>query len=317
MIELIEQYISEMFHLSVSAQIRLAQTAVIIIALLILRQVAFRLAHKQFPNDARQLYNWRKLIEYVTVVIGIVLVGRIWVESVQSIITYVGLLSAGLAIALQDLIVSLAGWLFIMWRRPFIVGDRIQIGDYTGDVIDTRLFQFSMLEIGNWVDADQSTGRIIHIPNGHVFTDVFANYSQGFSYIWEEIPIMVTFESDWEKAKAILTRVVQQKAPHINRGDMRRAQSKNPRFIITYKNLTPTVYTSVASSGVVLTLRYLVTPLQRRNMREVIWEAVLRGFAPHDDIDFAYDTQREYIHYEEKKPSHKPHPAAPPDVMVE
>jgi len=305
MIEAIEQYILEMFHLSIPTQERLAQTAVVFIVLVILRVVAFHFAHNKFPHDTRQLYNWRKLIEYVTVIVGFVLIGRLWVESIQSLVTYVGLLSAGLAIALQDLIVSLAGWLFIMWRRPFIVGDRIQIGDYTGDVIDTRLFQFSMLEIGNWVDADQSTGRIIHIPNGHVFTDVFANYSQGFSYIWEEIPIMVTFESDWEKAKAILTRVVQQKAPHINRGDMRRAQSKNPRFIISYSNLTPTVYTSVASSGVVLTLRYLVEPLQRRVVRETVWEAILRAFAKHEDIDLAYETQREYNHYAEKRMAHR------------
>ncbi len=315
MIEAIEAYISQIFHLSVPTQIQLAQTAVIIITLFILRQLAYRFAHRKFPHDVRQLYSWRKFIAYTTVIIGFMLIGQIWVDSVQSLITYAGLLSAGIAIALQDLIISLAGWVFIMWRRPFIVGDRIQIGEYTGDVIDNRLFQFSMLETGNWADADQSTGRIIHIPNGHVFTHVFANYSQGFAYIWEEIPIMVTFESDWEKAKAILTRVVQQKAPHISRSEVRRAQSRNPRFIITYKNLTPTVYTSVASSGVVLTLRYLVKPLQRRAMRETVWEAVLRGFAPHDDIDFAYDTQREYIHYEEKKPSRKT--PEPVDVVVE
>lgn len=305
MIEAIEQYILEVFHLSISVQVRLAQTAVILIVLIILRAVAFRFAHKKFLQDTRQLYNWRKFIEYIIVFTGFILIGRIWIASMQSLITYAGLLSAGIAIALQDLIISLAGWMFIMWRKPFIVGDRIQIGDYTGDIIDTRLFEFSMLEIGNWVDADQSTGRIIHIPNSHVFTDVFANYSQGFSYIWEEIPIMVTFESDWEKAKAILTRVVQQKAPHINRGDMRRAQSKNPRFIISYSNLAPTVYTSVANSGVVLTLRYLVDPMQRRVMRETVWEAILRAFAKHEDIDLAYETQREYNHHAEKRLAHR------------
>ena len=305
MIEAIEQYILDVFHLSIPVQVQLAQTAVIILVLIVLRQIAFRFAHTKFHNEARQLYNLRKFIEYVTVFIGFILVGRIWIESMQSLVTYAGLLSAGIAIALQDLIISLAGWLFIMWRKPFVVGDRIQIGDYTGDIIDSRLFEFSMLEIGNWVDADQSTGRIIHIPNGHVFSDVFANYSQGFSHIWEEIPVMVTFESDWEKTKAILTRVVQQKAPHINRGDMRRAQSKNPRFILNYSHLTPTVYTSVASSGVVLTLRYLVEPLQRRVVRETVWEAILRAFANHEDIDLAYETQREYNHHAEKRLAHR------------
>ena len=79
---------------------------------------------------------------------------------------------------------------------------------HAGDVIDIRLFQFSINEIGNWVDADQSTGRIIHIPNGIVFTEPQANYTAGFQYIWNEIPVLVTFESDWKKAKQILTDIV-------------------------------------------------------------------------------------------------------------
>ena len=67
-----------------------------------------------------------------------------------------------------------------------------------------RIFMFTLMEIGNWVDADQSTGRVIHIPNGKVFKEVLANYSKGFQYIWNEIPVLVTFESNWKKAKEIL-----------------------------------------------------------------------------------------------------------------
>ncbi len=85
-------------------------------------------------------------------------------------------ISAGLAIALQGPITNLAGWPFILWRRPLDVGDLIQIGDYAGDVINIRIFQFTLLEIGNWVDADQSIGRIIHIPNGDVFSKSLASY---------------------------------------------------------------------------------------------------------------------------------------------
>ncbi len=81
------------------------------------------------------------------------------------------------------------------------MGDRIQVGNFAGDVIDLRIFQFTLMEIGNWVDADQSTGRVIHIPNGKVFTEMLANYSKGFHYIWNEIPFLVTFESNWKKQK--------------------------------------------------------------------------------------------------------------------
>ncbi|NIP82375.1 MAG: mechanosensitive ion channel, partial [Gemmatimonadetes bacterium] len=92
-----------------------------------------------------------------------------------------------------------------------VVGDRIQIGAHAGDVIDQRIFQFIVLEIGNWVDADQSTGRIIHIPNGLVFREPLANYTRGMQYIWNEIRVLVTFESNWKRAKQILDEIVQER----------------------------------------------------------------------------------------------------------
>ena len=84
-----------------------------------------------------------------------------------------------------------------------------------GDVIDIRVFQFSILEVGNWVDADQSTGRIINIPNGKVFTETMVNYTTGFEYIWNEMPVLVTFESEWEKAKeAANGKIAEKRAAH-------------------------------------------------------------------------------------------------------
>jgi len=92
------------------------------------------------------------------------------------------------------------------------VGDRIQIGEHAGDVVDLRIFQFTLVEIENWVAADQRTGRVIHVPNGRVFNEVVANYSRGFEYIWNEVPVRVTFESDWEAAKAILQEIANRQA---------------------------------------------------------------------------------------------------------
>ncbi|MGY8778909.1 MAG: mechanosensitive ion channel domain-containing protein, partial [Longimicrobiales bacterium] len=76
---------------------------------------------------------------------------QVWFTALRSVGTFLGLLSAGLAISLKDLVADLAGWAFIAWRRPFELGDRIQIGDHAGDVVDRSLFQFTIMEIGNWV----------------------------------------------------------------------------------------------------------------------------------------------------------------------
>jgi len=253
-------------------------------------------------DDVRARYRWQKTSTYVAVTLGLLSVGWIWIEGLGSIATFLGLVSAGVAIALKDILVNFAGWAFILARRPFELGDRIQIGEHAGDVIDIRLFQFSLLEVGNWVDADQSTGRVIHVPNGKVLTEVTANFTKGFQYIWNEIPVLVTFESDWEKAKEILLDITRRHAAHLTESAQQSIREVSRRFLIFYQTLTPTVYTRVADSGVLLTMRYLCAPRECRGTAQAIWEDVLREFAQHPDIDFAYPTQRFYDNRTEGKP---------------
>jgi small-conductance mechanosensitive channel len=190
--------------------------------------------------------------------------------------------------------VNLAAWVFIIWRRPFEVGDRIAIGGDAGDVIDIRVFQFTLMEIGNWVAADQSTGRIIHVPNGKVFAESLANYSKGFQYIWNEVAVLVTFESNWRKAKEILRGIGAKNAEELSASAEDRVRRAARKFMIFYTKLTPTVYTAVRESGVLLTIRYLCEPRRRRDSEQAIWEDILAEFAKHDDIDFAYPTRRYY-----------------------
>lgn len=292
------------FYVSLSEvqQQRMISTLVIVLLLLIVRLVAMRVLHRRFQSNTRALYNGRKTVEYLLVIVGAILIGRMWLTGVESLVTYFGLLTAGLAIALQDLIVNLAGWLFIIWRRPFLVGDRIEVSDAMGDVIDIRLFQFTMMEIGGGrVKADQSTGRLIHVPNGRVFKDTVINTHQGMPLIWNEIPVVVTFESDWRRAKSLLTEVVNRLAPDVSDVARRYARRAEKRFVIDYGNVSPTVYTSVVDHGVELTLRYMVDPRRRRGSEQVMWEAILAAFEKHWDIDFAYPTQREYIHFQERQ----------------
>jgi small-conductance mechanosensitive channel len=274
-------------------QARLLTTIAIIFLLWLLRTLIVKVAFRRI-TDVRVRYQWRKTSAYLAFVFGLLLVGPVWFKGFQNISTFLGLLSAGIAIALKDPVTNLAGWGFILWRRPFEVGDRIQIGNYAGDVIDLRIFQFTLMEIGNWVDADQSTGRIMHIPNGKVFTEVLANYSKGFQYIWNEIRVLVTFESNWKKAKDILLKIAAKHAEHLTKSAEEKLKQAARKFMIFYAKLTPTVYTSVKDCGVLLTIRYLCEPRRRRGSEQAIWEDVLQEFAECNDIDFAYPTQRFY-----------------------
>ena len=286
-------WISQITKLSPGVQENLYTSVIIILILWLTRTLVMSIVWRRV-EDVRLRYRWRKTSKSVAAVIGLVLVGRVWFEGIQSLTTFLALVGVGLTIALKDVVTAIAGWFFIVWRRPFYVGDRIQIGQHAGDVIDIRIFKFILMEIGNWVDADQSTGRVLHIPNGMVLTDVVSNYSRGFQYIWDELPVLVTFESNWRKAKTILQEIATKHAQHSSEVAQKRIQEASRRFMISYSVLTPTVHTSVANSGVLLTIRYLCEPRTRRGTAETIWEDVLQQFADHNDINFAYPTRRFY-----------------------
>jgi small-conductance mechanosensitive channel len=283
-------------------------TVLAIAGLWLLQRLVLAVVYRRV-TDPWTRYRWRKATTYVLILAGILMVGREWLEGFKALATFLGLVSAGVAIALKDPLVNLAGWAYIVWRRPFDVGDRIEIAGHKGDVIDQRLFQFTLNEIGVWVEAEQSTGRIIHIPNGRIFSDPVANYDKGFKYIWNEVPVVVTFESNWKKAKEILTAIAFKHAEHLTAEAERDLLTASRQFFINYRKLTPIVYTSAVDSGVRLTMRYLIEPRRRRGTVSAIWEDILTEFAQCPDVDLAYPTSRPFHHPLEGKPGLRPPPA--------
>lgn len=266
-------------------------TVVALALLYLFKVITARLVSRKIEDDRRR-YNIRKTVTSVYTVIFLVALGYIWFEGMASLGTFFGLASAGLAVALHDTISNMAGFFFISARKPFGVGDRIELGDIAGDVIDIRLFQFSIVEIGNWVDADQSTGRIIHVPNSLVLKQPLANSHIGFEYIWNEIPVLITFESDWRKAKDCLMKIGRENAEHMSRNAQAQIRRAARKYLIVAGKITPTVYTSVKDSGVMLTIRYLVDPRQRRGSEQQMWEEILDAFGQEPNIDLAYPTIR-------------------------
>jgi len=299
------EWIEQVTGLNPELSGKLLKSILVIVAIIIINRITRKIVFSK-TEDVYYRYRWRKTQDYITFFIGLIIIAPIWIDEFKSLITFFGLLTAGIAIALKDPVTDLAGWLFIIWRKPFEVGDRIELGNRAGDVIDIRIFQFTIIEIGNWVDADQSTGRILHVPNSKVFTEILANYSKGFNYIWHEIGVLVTFESNWQKAKELLFKIVNDKSEHISKSAEKKIKDASKKYMIFYKNLTPIVYTSVKDSGVMLTLRFLCDPRQRRGYEQTIWEEVLKEFGKCNDIDFAYPTQRFYNNISEGKSGTKP-----------
>jgi len=276
-------------------QARLVVSGAVVVVLLLARWMVLSGVRRRV-DDTAVWYRARKLASYVVTVIGLLVLAGIWLEG-GGFLTYVGLLSAGIAIALSDLLKNLAGFAVIMLRRQFRVGDRVEIAGHRGDVVDIRAFRFTMLEIGNRVDAEQATGRLLHIPNGLVFTEVLANYTSGFEYIWHEIPVLITFESNWEAAEEIVLEAIRAEAPSVEGGKVERELRETAaRYRVQFSHLTPITYLSVRDSGVLITGRLMVPARGKRAIEQEIWKRILRGFGERADIELAYPTVRTFFH---------------------
>ena len=270
---------------------RITFSFVAILTLWITHQLLLIIVKRQFTNH-ENIYTTRKISRYLHFIIAAFIIGQLWFQGLQSLGTFLGLFTAGLAIALKDVVTNFAGWIYLIWQAPFKIGDRIQIQDHQGDVIDIGVFKFTLLEIGNWVDANQSTGRMIRIPNADIFNQPIANYSKGFNYNWYEIPVVVTFESNWKKTKDLLIEIINDYCAEYEDQLKRELRQAKKDYPINYTYITPTIYTSSLDHGISLTIRYLVATRRIRQSNHDLWEKILEITEAHDDIELAYPTFR-------------------------
>lgn len=285
--------IEQWLGISEANQIRLLYSLIIVTVVWLLRKFIQRFIQRSSEPLLRK-YRLNKIVTYLSYLLILLLLIRIWISESGSMATYFGILSAGLALALKDPIVNIAGWFYLTFWRPIDVGQRIEINGSKGDVIHIGFFNFTVNEIGNWVESDQSTGRIIQIPNAKIFTEQQAIYTKGFEYIWNEIPVLITFDSDWKKCKNLLTEIVNESCDKTTKEAQKKLKEATKDYVIYYNKLTPIVYTDVKDSGVLLTIRYLCSPYNRRGSQQLIWERILNLFEANNDLELAYPTTAQY-----------------------
>ncbi len=287
------QIISEFLGISEEASIKLILSVLMAIVLGVVQYSILKIALRNV-TDTGLRYKWGKTTRFIIAIIGILLIGRIWFEGVGAVGTYIALVAAGLVIVLREPVQDIAAFLFIMWRHPFRLGDRIEVNDVSGDVIDQGLFKFTLMEIGKWVDADQSTGRVVHISNHKIFSGNIYNYTGGFKYIWNEVTVRLAFESDWRKAKELLLEIANRYSAEVTQKAEQEMIEAASTYYLNYSILTPTVYVDIKEYGINLTIRYLTEPRRRRGTQQQISEAVLDMVLNNDDIMWAYPTSRVY-----------------------
>lgn len=274
-----------------SENIRLLLTLGVALLLWLWSLGVSRLIRQHVPDYERG-YAFRKLVSYAAFFLFVFFVAVIWQRHVQGLSTFLGLIGAGIAFSLQEVIASIAGWAMITWNRTYRVGDRVEIGSIQGDVIDLGLVRTTLMETGSWVDADQQTGRVVTISNATALRQPVFNYTAYFPYLWDGLMIPVTFRSDWHLAMQIVSEEVERFHARIQAEAAETLDLMRRSFYLPISEAKPGVYLRFTDNWIEISARYLVPSRERRLASSTLSQAILQRVLSESSITIASETMR-------------------------
>lgn len=231
----------------------------------------------------------RQGISLLTAIVVIVGVVSIWFNDPTRLATAFGLISAGLAFALQQVVTSIAGYFVILRGNTFTIGDRISMGGVRGDVMRLGFIQTTIMEMGQppsvqggdsatWVRSRQFTGRIVTVSNSKIFSDPVFNYSRDFPLIWEEMAIPITYEADRDRAEAILLEAAHLHAKEGSEMAIEKKRELQAKFGVDPIDLQSRVYYRITDNWLELSLRFVVGTHRIRAAKDAMNRHVLTEF---------------------------------------
>lgn len=262
-----------------------------------------RFAQRQISTnieDINRRHTLRKAVSYGFSILLLLFAVALFAESLTGVGAVLALLVAGVALALQDVLRSVVGWIYISSRSGIEVGSRIEVGGVMGDVIDIGVLKTTLMEVGGpLVYGRQSTGRLVTLPNYRLLSDTVLGSNVWNPFVWQEVQLTVPFQSDWRRAEEILRSIADEMHEEIAH-DLRSGFARlERRYAFKYPTLTPIVYVSLGTSGVDLTLRFLTHVRRRRGSVDRVTREVLARFAEEPNVRIEYATYRVYRHGEE------------------
>ncbi|MCH4553882.1 mechanosensitive ion channel family protein [Aestuariibaculum lutulentum] len=245
----------------------------LVVFVFVLIQLVRRLLRKQV-TDSTARYKSQKAIEIVGYVVLIFLTVSYFTGNIRDFTLAIGLFSAGVAITLQELILSIAGSLYIFVVKVYKPGDRIEINGIKGDVIDVDSIYTTMMEIGQWVSSDNYSGRIVKLSNSFVFKGPIYNYSSDFPFIWDEFNIPIKYGSNIELAKSIVIEIASKILSEYTANSKSQWQEVVNKYYIEDAQVDPTLAITLNDNWIQFNLRYIVDYKKRRLVKHILNEEI-------------------------------------------
>ncbi len=270
---------------------KLIFSLVVLLSLALLRVLVRWLTQHIFAGrgQSRARFWTRQSTNILTTVLGVVALLSIWFDNPQNLGIAIGLVTAGLAFALQKVILALAGYFVMLRGSIFRVGDRITMGGVRGDVIALDFLFTTVMEMGepaqaqgtataSWVAARQYTGRIVSISNASIFEQPVFNYSRDFPYIWEEMHIPVAYSCDRLEAERILLEAANRHTETVAQMSATSVESMLVQYGVPIEDLHPRVFYRITDNWLELALRFLARDREIRSLKDAIARDILIGF---------------------------------------
>lgn len=241
-------------------------------------------------KEAKARYSFRKTVS-ILYIVGIVLaLIRIWVEHTQTLLVSYGLIAAGIAIALQDFFKNFVGGIIIFVTGIYRVGDRIELNAKIGDVIDIGILYTTLLELREWVAGDQATGRLTIMPNGLVLSGIVNNYTKDNNFIWDELELPITYDSDWKEAVTTIRRVVGAETKTMADEAEQEILKLGEKYYLTIRAVEPEIYLTLTDNWIAFHIRYITDVRKRRVIRNTLGQLILEELRKSGTVKIASAT---------------------------
>ncbi len=235
-------------------------------------------------------YSFKKTLSIIYLVVLVAVVINIWIENTQSLLISYGIVAAGIAVALQDLFKNFVGGVIIFVTGTYRVGDRIEIDSKKGDVIDIDILYTTLMEIGGWMSGDQATGRLTIIPNGFILAGSVNNYTKDHPFLWDDISIPITYDSDWRKAVAKILSIVRRETEEVGSEAEKSLSSLEEKYFLSRKVVEPAVFITLTDNWINFNIRYMTLARERRTIKNKLSRLILEEIETSDEIRLASTT---------------------------
>ena len=270
--------------------IQLTLVVIGIIVILVIRNlIRSRLNH--YVKDQNNFYRGKKALNVVGYLLMVLLITIIFRKRLETLTVVFGIAGVGITLALQEVIVSIAGWSAILFTDIFKTGDRVMMGDIKGDVIDVGVLRTTIMEMGGWVNGDLYNGRIVRVANSFVFKAPVYNYSADFPFLWDDIKVPIQFGSNYTLTREILYEVANEVVGDYSKEAEKHWNIMLRKYLIEDASTYPMVTIIANDNWVEFTLRYVVDYKKRLGVKDQLFTKILEKIEnSSDQINFASAT---------------------------